>query len=852
GFQLSSQLQTIDYLIKSSSSSKDTKIHKISVRPYLGFLQSVLVDILNDMEVKLLKSPYPRIRSCISLATHLNYPILGSSPEYFLVNYHQSNSHTSSYFIPLSLIYRQSYETDNNSTSCNNEQQHEQPPPSAAAAATAAAPALVKDSSNSYLITHAFQPSTSPVSRVHTVCRPFIGLILGSDTLPKTKLPIYLYPIMNSIDEKDSKTRRLSTLISWFSQFTTNPKSPINELVKTYPLQEKGKILKIFTEVMTTYIPDEQLAKNLALLINQSNSITISESQLDQLNFISHSKEPNTDKELELWEKRFNDLLKINSNDDGGDVHGKSTIILGTINFIHAWPDSLFQLYMRHKLAPLILTPIYCDGGVVFPLPLRESSQIESSSSLSPSSVYEIALPLRWMHYRIFCGLEHQLAQRQKLIGLTGAASSSQLLEHFCLNGKTLTTFRIQIDPLILNVNKDTTDQLIASLLGISFTHFNTEFQWKISLALTLAYWFRESAKNNKASTGTIEYSDISQSSVVLSIAAIAVCNYFNVEESDEETVQHYGVLISFLKNKLNNTNETEQSSSTSSINTSFVHHLTAIHYIYIYLRSLTNLLDQLLPSDKQQSTTTCLTFLPNWIIFPSGCLFYNLVNDFETLKPEHRFRLASRYWLPRIYRIPKLSPEYALKLKKLTETFEHVIQITKEMIGLSTTVPMIKYTKEPTVIPPTDLSTTATSSGGGSGGAGAPGGGGGGRKPLGGGGGSRRRRGTPSIKSTSTTNSNPNTKLQHKPPASLFSDIPAPSYPYLASGVGGGEPFFVKTPFGESSNRYNDNNDSAYHQTSQSLTNLSKKQSSKRVPYHLRSTGYAARLRARLEDGTN
>ncbi|CAH8846372.1 unnamed protein product [Trichobilharzia szidati] len=849
GFQLSSQLQVIEYLIKSlssSSSSKDAKIHKVSVRPYLGFLQSVLVDILNDMEVKLLKSPYPRIRSCISLATHLNYPIIGSSAEYFLVNYHQSDSHKS-YFIPLPLIFRQSYKADNNkSTSCNNEQQEQQqqPPPSAAAATTTAAAELMmsnedneassssssssctltENSSDSYLTTHTFQPSTSPLARVNTVCRPFIGLILGSDTLPNTKLPAYLYPIMHSIDEKDYKSRRLSTLISWFSQFTTNPKAPINEILKSYPTQEKGKILKIFTEVVTTYIPDQQLAENLALLlIHQSNSIT-SESQLNRLNFISHSKEPNTNKELQLWEKRFNDLLKINSN--GGDVavvDGKSTnIILGTINFIHAWPDNLFQLYIKHKLAPLILTPIYCHGGVVFPIPSVESLQIESS-------VYEFSLPLRWMHYRIFCGLEHQLAQRQKLIGLT---ASSQLFEHFCTSGKTLTTFRIHIDPLILNMNKDSTDQLIASLVGVSFTYFKTEFQWMISLALTLAYWFRESIKN-KVSTGTTDdqLGDISQSSVVLAIAAIAVCNYFNVEESDEETVKHYGVLITFLKNKITTTT-TEQ----SSINTSIVDHLTTVHYIYIYLRSLTNLLDHLLPSDKQKSS--CLTFLPNWIVFPSGCLFYNLVNDLEVLKPEDRFRLTSRYWLPRIYRIPKLSPEYALKLKKLTETFEHVIHITKEMIRLPLTVPKINYTKEPTVIPPTDLSAT-TSGGGGGGGA------------SGGGGGSRRR--TRSIKSTSS-NSYLDKKSQHKP-VSLNSDIPTkswtpvPSYPSLPSAVG---PLFVKTPFGESSNRYdnkNSNNNSDSHQaSSQSLTNLSKKPS-KRVPYHSRSTGYAARLLARLED---
>ncbi|CAH8544176.1 unnamed protein product [Heterobilharzia americana] len=739
GSQLLSDLRKMQSSVRSLF-SKDTQTNKGHMKSYLVFLQSVLVDILRDMDVNFLKSPYPRVRSCISLAANLSHPVIASSPEYFLVNFHQTLSPTS-YFVPLSFMELDNLEFDRTCTSCKS---------------IDAEPGSVSKSCR-FLTAHKFLPELSPLSAVNPAYRPLVGLLLGTDSIPNIKLPSYLYRIMNSMDIDEYKTRRWCTLISWFSKFSANPQMPVNEVLQCYPPNERPKLLKMLTESLAMYLPDLDLGKNLTIFLNPKAFVS-TQNQVKSNRFVHNSHEPNSTKEIELWERRFNDLLK-----------DQSTVILGNTDFTSGWPENLSQLYFRHKLAPLILTPVYCHGGIVMPLPV-EDPNIEWS-------VYGITLPLRWMHYRLLCGLEHHLSQKQKLLGL-----NPNVLEHIRI-GEVLTTLRIQVEPLIFNSKKDTTDAVISNLVGFSFSYFNPELKWTTSLALTLAFWFRATVENPITTPDVL-----SKSSIVLAVAAITAANYFNVEESDELSIEHYRILNVFLKNK---------SSARSHFNLSFVHHLTTIHIVYIYLRSLTNLVDQLLPSDRRSNT---LSFLPTWISFPSGCLLHNLVVDLELLEPDDRLHLVTRYWLPRLYRIPRLNTEFAAKLQKLVRTFENIVHMASEMMRLPIPVPVINYTKETTVIPAVSSPTKKRLSGD-----------------------------TRSVKSK-TYGSSRSRHSEYKP-TSLFSDkINSCTTPSTS---------LLKKPLNEVSNRFN---------CDDALKNVRKKQSNK-LPYHMRSTGYAARLRARLEE---
>uniref|UniRef100_A0A3Q0KIB8 XPG_I_2 domain-containing protein n=1 Tax=Schistosoma mansoni TaxID=6183 RepID=A0A3Q0KIB8_SCHMA len=740
GFQLSSQLQAMESRIKLLSSSSNTQKKNASPMPYHIFLQSMLTDVLSDMEIKFLKSPYPRIRSCVSLATYLHHPIIASSPEYFLIGTHQMSSETSPCFIPLSLMKFQCLEFKESCycESIDAESQSIQTP-------------------CRFLTVHEFIPQPSSV---HPKCRPLIGLLLGTDSMPQTKLPNYLYLIINSIEKKSYKFRRFLTLVSWFSQFGTDSQTPIDEILKCYSSKERGKLLKMLTESLAGYFPDLYLGQKLSVSLHQETPVSTG-NQLNSPIFVYSPQEANSTTQTVLWQRRLSDLLK-----------GQSTIILGSMDFTQRWSTNLSQLYFKHKLAPFILTPIYCQGGVVLPL-LIENPNIELSA-------YEISLPLRWMHYRLFCGIEHNLSQKQKLIGL-----NPYILEYHRVGG-TLTTYQIQVDPLILNQHEDTTDGMLSSIVGFSFSNFNIERKWLVSLALTLAFWFHATAKNKINSVD-----DLLNSPIVLATVAIAVTNYFNVMESDEKTVEHYGVLIKFLQKKLS---DRISSSSSLSVDSSIVHHFTSIHTVYNYLRSLTYLIDELLPSDRKSN---CLSFLPSWIFFPSGHLFHSLAIDIESLKPDDRYRLTLRYWLPRLYRIPKLNAEFAMKLQKLAEIYEHVIGIASEMIRLPVSAPNIVYQKVPTTIPVIDL----------------------------------LKNEMPSNAPSSVRTTNTEKSLQDK------SEVIKRSHSSIN----------IKSDAPLSKPKQSLNALPIRHYSEKALV-TSKKQSRK-LPYHLRSTGYAARLRARLEE---
>ncbi|CAH8494853.1 unnamed protein product, partial [Schistosoma turkestanicum] len=599
GLQLTSQLQKIQSTIKSLSSLDDIKKRKSSLIPDCMFLQSVLTDILTDMEIKLLKSPYPRIQSCVSLATYLHCPIIASSPEYFLVGSPHVSSNSSPRFIPLSLMKLKCFGLKEN---CYCE--------------PIDAESQSSQTSCRFLTAHEFVPTSSRLYSVHPVCRPLIGLLLGTDSIPQSRLPDHLYSIMNSSGKGSYKTRRFNTLISWFSQFTNNnPQIPIDEILKCYSSKERVNLLKMFTESLVGYFPNVYLGQKLSEFLHSQTS-----TQQNQLNppiFVYNPQEPNSTIETKLWQYRLNNLFK-----------GQFSNILGSVDFTRGWSTSLIQFYCKHKLAPFILTPIYCQGGVVMPLLIENST---NHNNLLLLSAYEITLPLRWMHYRLLYGIELQLLQKQKLIGL-----NPYILEYYCI-GQTLTTYEIQIEPYILNQHNndddddDTTDSVLASTIGFTFSHFNAEMKWIVSLALTLTFWFRATTTAT-TTTSTTQHqinslnnnnsNDLRNSSIVLTAAAIAITNYFNIIESEKQSNEHCKLLITFLKSKLSDRSSPSSTpspspsskSSSPSVDLSIVHHFTSLHTIYTYLRSLTQLLDELLPTERK---TNSLNFLPSWILFP-------------------------------------------------------------------------------------------------------------------------------------------------------------------------------------------------------------------------------------------
>ncbi|KAF5398609.1 hypothetical protein PHET_08079 [Paragonimus heterotremus] len=581
--------------------------------------QYLIVDLLDAINVSHLRSPYGMQPSCASLANRMQCPLMASAVEYLLLGAELRDRNYSGFaFIPFQC--------------------------------TRLIPIAVNDmigkpcsdpgARQSFALSvHKFLPEESSIHNVCSFYRPLVFLLLGTDSLPRIRIPKSLNNRMNIAMGTDYKSRRWDTILFWLNQFQPASLKPIDQIANCYSTEEKDLMLLNLADSVLHYIPNPNIGKRLASFLLESpltKEPPLKTEGVDSVPRCISDIQPDNN-----WKAVIHAVLR-----DGPIPSGVDQLM--TIDFTAGWPDNLVRAFHQSQILDYIFVALYTQGGVILP------SLIENLKTLS--TLWDTCLTLRLLHYRILVGLESQLGRKDKLIGLC-----PDVIE-YTRYGSDLVRYHIPVQPLLIATDVDSTDELLTRNLGLSLVDYESDLKSMSGLLFSLAIW------QHWKIAGDSNPLPVDRSPVILAILLCTVANDINFCSLDEELVKYYDEISSFAESRLNSTSGRPQTILPLSFRIDCVHEFNGIQLVYSCLRSLTTLIDQLVLENKRSK---CLFFAPPWKLFPSGRLVHWLAACLENQEPTVRRHHAVRFWLPRLYRNRTQGPNDITTLKRMVALFD-------------------------------------------------------------------------------------------------------------------------------------------------------------------------------------
>ncbi|TGZ65519.1 hypothetical protein CRM22_005832 [Opisthorchis felineus] len=653
-------------------------LKKLEVNGYINQLlpvlvNSLLVDLLDANGVSHLCSPFGVHRSCASLANKMRCALLASAHEYFLLCADLPNrNYTGFDYVPIQYIKFTPICLQDCRRPSVTATQHRR-------ASYTASPLLT--SPTFALPVHKFLPEFTSLRKVAPAYRPAMFLLLGSDAMPRIRLPKPLQILLHKEAGSDYKTRRWNAIISWLSQFAPGSVQPIDQIIASYPPDEKQPLLRSFIECLLDYLPDPIIGRRLSSFLLEA----------------PRSNQPNTQDQA-LLDPSCSDIEQDQLLDDSMDgktfirklFQGCGTTKLRRLDFTSSWPANLVRTFHQSQFASYLFVPLYCPGGVVLPT-------VVENPSIS-ASVWDAALPLRTLFYRLLSGLEHQLGYPEKLLGLKPSATE------YARHGTSIVRYSISVDPFFLDSKTDSTDELLATVLELPKLDGGTNLGSLFSLSLSLSLWHRWHISNDETTP-----SSPNESPLLLAVVLCAVANSINCSDTfDAELVKHYGSILGFAEHMLS-ANDGKAANVTQSakhvlpvtFRLDYVHEYNSIQIIYTCFKSVVVLLDQLVPTERRSKY---FHFSPPWKVFPSGRLVHWLAACIANQEPPVRLHCASGFWLPRLIRVHHQTATAATLLQRGISLFTLFMNKTCAIVEQLSPVAPLGYVKQN--VPTFDLDT--------------------------------------------------------------------------------------------------------------------------------------------------
>lgn len=556
------------------------------------------VESLRKLRARFTFVPHSSLRCTASLAVRLNCPLIASSSDYFaLVSTSELCNTTDDQpfrFVPLQYL---------------NFQQISHP--------------------SCMLSAHEFLPNLSELATISPTHRPLLALLLGTDSMPRSRLPPHVQAVWHSQESSHPKERRFSMLVHWLSQYRTDTETPINQVIDAYPEAHRPNFIHQLTDCMAYYIyhplmDSKGLTKQLEIPdLSPSESTDELTAALELTSFDTlYSQAPF------VKEDAFN-LLR-GSRDD--------KVYLS--DFTVGWPDRMVHAYRSGKFLSSFMRALYSSGFSMM-------SRTDAVSS-------DVCLPLRVMHYRIMFGLERQLGGCVKLIGLNPHAT-----EYLVRDGKAV-AYKIPVSPIVINISREQTDRLLGTLFSTTLPSTAAQPSWMLGLGAVLSYC----KTHVPDSFGVVP---LEQCSVVLALLGCAVVAADEPDSVGDRLNQHF----TRVADEIAAQHENEVVSKTASFTELFV----VVQRVYYAFNSLVNLLESMLPHTHESQL---FHFLPAWNMFPSGRLVHWLAVDLDSRPPTTRQRGMSLCWLPRLC---MTQPDVSVaKVRSLVSTFENVLEIASSL----------------------------------------------------------------------------------------------------------------------------------------------------------------------------
>ncbi|KAF6777088.1 hypothetical protein AHF37_03799 [Paragonimus kellicotti] len=583
--------------------------------------------------------PYTCIRGTLALATLLKCPVLGMSSDYFMMvssdQLSGDHSHQIPPFVPLLHL---------NVTPVRD---------------------LSEEMKPHFILAHAFRVAHSEIRGIAPRHRPLLALLMGSDTMPRSRLPSGLRVQHDEESAQSPKERRWRTVIDWLASFPPNSDEPVAQWIAGYPAEDQPKFIQQLADCLPVYIFDPAKdGSKVAIQLKISEHIP----GLECLDTDHNLSDPLDDG---LFQQK--DVLDI--------LHNRS--VSARSDFTVGWPDRLVRTYEKGKLNSKILCTLYNHS-----MP----SSVDFGPTVDDVPVCDLSLPIRLIHYRCLFGLELQLGGCAKLKGLHPNVTE------YALQGDRMMEYSIPVIPLHFNMETEQTDSLVGRFLGTTLPCYAPEPEWTYSLAVSIAFW------HTQLSSSGVDSCPLIECPFTLALIACAVVSMNELDSVDTELCTHYDQLADSLDCDLDLNNSQNSYSGANLQRPEFIRNFNAIQLIYNTLQSFVNFMDSILPHTHQSEL---FHFFPPWNLFPSGRLVYWLAMNLATHEASVRHRIISRFWLPRLYRSKKRSVECAAELRELVSTLETVL---KTASSLKLSVQPVKYSLKEVHIPtPTYAKTKST-----------------------------------------------------------------------------------------------------------------------------------------------
>ncbi|CAL8099975.1 unnamed protein product [Calicophoron daubneyi] len=570
-----------------------------------------LIEVLALTRTPCIVVPHRVIQSSCALASFLDCPVAGTTSDYFIMT---SKNSIRGHSIPqhaLKFISLNHFDTTplvgKTSSECPTEYR--------------------------FLSAHVFRPEASDLHNVQPILRPLLAILYGTEVVPFTRLPNSVHSMYPKDESMHPKERRFKALVQWLSQYSLNIPKPLEEVSACYAGNDKAGFFREMREALPLYVYDPQEGENLAGELNIPLPAKFSEG--------------NNGDTLE----DFDSFIK-NQNSEMPEVNDLFDLLRGnqeqTENFLADWPPRLVGALKRSLFAPSLLAAVYGDGCLL-------KQRIEDPNI--PLSVHEASLPIRVMHYRLLAGLERRLGRLEKLIGL------KPLAKEYVRRGDKLVTYEIPVEPLVVNLDTQQTDDVLSTFFHSSLGDNASEPEWLFAFSMTLALF-----RNYCQTRGDIY---IDQSPIILATTLCAVLTANEMKSVDMKLCEHYSERASCIESEI--TKEIgESASAVRPYRLDLVHEYTEIQLIYSSLKSLVNLIDSLMHLSQESQN---FHFLPMWVVFPSGRLVHWLATHIESQAPTKRMHTVTRYWLPRLYRRKDDTSVAAKELTQMAQHFQYLIK---------------------------------------------------------------------------------------------------------------------------------------------------------------------------------
>ncbi|VDP90340.1 unnamed protein product [Echinostoma caproni] len=249
----------------------------------------------------------------------------------------------------------------------------------------------------------------------------------------------------------------------------------------------------------------------------------------------------------------------------------------GEIRLLSGWPPRLTAAYRRGEIPLSLIASMY----------LPKSSQQRFRLEPSERTDFQSARPLIVFSACILLGMEQQIRNQRKLVGLNESQS-----EVLLGSPKSPQSCSVSLEPYPLNFRVDRTDAILKALFGLPKTVESVNPDWLFGFAFAINLWYRQTTKLHCTQPESATQS-LHESAVALAITSVAVATVYNTEYPHTELRTHYTRVTDFVLTELRTSGF--RSKKGHQFPTKPKRDYEAIQSIYQAFRALVALLDSIL-----------------------------------------------------------------------------------------------------------------------------------------------------------------------------------------------------------------------------------------------------------------